>query len=589
MDYKKLFGVAISSAFLMNACSDDSSSSSQGPSNPDIDISACVDIEDANLRAQIDDANKTVLQAIENRNNYENLKFYVANAEETFHKALNAYPNSCEAQFGLAVTLLANTINNSLVDSIYRVYESGDENLKLNLFNVDVGNYAGAIVNLSANKYGLINDRVQSTVVNTFIPKTDSAIALLQNVKSAGNFLYSLDNDGERLDIDEGDLDVAIGAVQAVNALLTAVASFNLDASLDDSYNWVKTADSVDRYRYSFENLNANEQKAIKQAISLLEKSSPFTTVKNSWKDRYKKIPEALDSAVENVKAGLTFKMLNAGKNPYSAFNVGFDEESDISANDIQKSIDICDSIQKGLHGIVKVQIHDSLLAVNIQKFFEITEGIQDYYPYHKIKPIETWTEFPKTGFDWRSENWDDIDDEDSTILAEYEIMSKFRSLSNHQYGRFYIYARQSYTSDTVEYFLDYYSDDGWESIKVYLSSCNYAFETDEFANTNSAEIYTFSDEVCQVKNGDAYYKVMDISVLSDVCMFSDKNGNKTANALEIIRHENKTPDYYARTVIFPDPTFGGVFPEMTQEKLGKLIYYIYDFDEEEDDESIFD
>ena len=118
--------------------------------------------------------------------------------------------------------------------------------------------------------------------------------------------------------------------------------------------------------------------------------------------------------------------MLNAGKNPYSAFNVGFDEESDISANDIQKSIDICDSIQKGLHGIVKVQIHDSLLAVNIQKFFEITEGIQDYYPYHKIKPIETWTEFPKTGFDWRSENWDDIDDEDSTILAEYEIMSKF-------------------------------------------------------------------------------------------------------------------------------------------------------------------
>ena len=81
----------------------------------------------------------------------------------------------------------------------------------------------------------------------------------------------------------------------------------------------------------------------------------------------------------------------------------------------------------------------------------------------------------------------------------------------------------------------------------------------------------------------------MDISVLSDVCMFTDKNGNKTANALEIIRHENKTPDYYARTVIFPDPTFGGVFPEMTQEKLGKLIYYIYDFDEEEDDESIFD
>ena len=346
----KLFkwGLLPALSMVLFACSDSSSSSDSGANPPDteIELSSCQAIDDENLNARVVQANAQVFEAFDaiDKSDFESLQAEIDSAKSIFEEALSQYPNSCAAQFGLGVTLLGNVVNDPLVDSVYKAYSTSETEV-FHLFNMDIEGYFNAALQMSLkNEKGLFHDRAQTAIAERLLPKTDSATALFQNVLRVGNFSYKAEN----FTLDQGDLNIALGAVQALNGLLTAVASLNLDASKDDSYNWYLNLYGVQK-KYAFvDTLSPQEIAALTHATNLLKKNSPFLTVKSAWKASYSAIPETLDSAVENVKKGLLFKIATADQNPNAIFVVGYGEYADVSPDDLQKAIDVFDSIQQG-------------------------------------------------------------------------------------------------------------------------------------------------------------------------------------------------------------------------------------------------
>ncbi len=569
---KTYLGLASALAFF--ACSDSSSSSAaeNNPQSTVISVENCQSIDDELLAAQVANANALVLNAFSSRQ-FESLQSSMDTAKSVFENAIKQYPNSCEAQFGLAVTLLANVVNHPLVDSAYHILYSESENEadRMNFFNVGEG-YSNATIQAAAlsksnAKTDLITNRLQNAIASSFLPKTDSAVALLKNVRDAGNFFYTVSNGNDFVRVlDQGDLEMAIGGIQAVNAFLTVLASFNLDVSKDGSHDWIIHHNYASSKSVYLDTLSTEEIASVNHLISLLDKKSPFLTVKSAWKKAYTAIPMTLDSAVENVKSGLQYKIATAGQNPNALYIVGNGEDADISPNDLQKAVDICDSILKGIRGTIQVTVLGENLTINFSKFFSLTDGLQDYLPYFKIDPPQKWLTLPDSGYGWTS----DIES-DSTNLAFLFILKQLANLSNQvEYDNWYAASK----TESFTYLRFYYdSENDWNSVRTTLNQCNYFFGTDYLANTDSSQTFTIPEEFCKVENNMTYYRTL--YPYFNHLYFTDKNGNKTVSAHpeELF---NKTPEFYAENIIFPDLTFGGIFPEMTQAQLGRFLSFYF-------------
>ena len=578
----KLFkwGLLPALSMVLFACSDSSSSSDSGANPPDteIELSSCQAIDDENLNARVVQANAQVFDAFNaiDKSDFESLQAEIDSAKSIFEEALSQYPNSCAAQFGLGVTLLGNVVNDPLVDSVYKAYSTSETEV-FHLFNMDIEGYFNAALQMSLkNEKGLFHDRAQTAIAERLLSKTDSATALFQNVLRVGNFSYKAEN----FTLDQGDLNIALGTVQVLNGLLTAVASLNLDASKDDSYNWYLNLYGVQK-KYAFvDTLSPQEIAALTHATNLLKKNSPFLTVKSAWKASYSAIPETLDSAVENVKKGLLFKIATADQNPNAIFVVGYGEYADVSPDDLQKAIDVFDSIQQGLRGTISLELYGEEVAINAKKFFQITDGIQDFLPYFRFTDPSTWLDLPDVERGW-TENCYFAALQDSVFIGQYEMMKQFKTIypENFEYLDFYYYD-YGFNGDNLYLAIGYETEDDWNSVKVYFDGCDYRFETDEQAGTDSTQKFTLSDENCRMENGKAYYRTISDNFLdTDVLRFTDATGKETVSLMEIhaMPSEEKTAAFYAQNIIFPDPTFGGVFPQMTQEQIGRILHYWFE------------
>lgn len=574
----KLFkwGLLPALSMALFACSDSSSSSDSGANPPDteIELSSCQTIDDEDLNARVVQANAQVFEAIDaaGKSDFESLQAEIDSAKSVFEEALSLYPNSCAAQFGLGVALLGNAVNDPLVDSVYKAYSTLETEV-FHLFNMDIEGYFNAALQMSLkNEKGLFHDRAQTAIAERLLPKTDSATALFQNVLRAGNFLYKAEN----FTLDQGDLNIALGAVQVLNGLLTAVASLNLDASKDDSYNWYLNLYGVQK-KYAFvDTLSPQEIAALTHATNLLKKNSPFLTVKSAWKASYSAIPETLDSAVENVKKGLLFKIATAGENPDAIFVVGDGEYADVSPDDLQNAIDVFESIQQGLRGTIPLELYGEEVAINAKKFFQITDGFQDYAPYFQFTDVSTWLDLPNVERGW-TENYFTAYQRDSSFIAEYEILKQFKKIYPEIFD-IYLYCYQIGFGETdLRVVVAYETEEYWGDVLVHIDGCDYYFATDENLGTDSSQKFTLSSETCKMENGKAYYSTIAYDVLDqDILYFTGKDGKKTVSLLELgaMPSEEKTAAFYAQNIIFPDPTFGGVFPQMTQEQIGRILHY---------------
>ncbi|MCK9182008.1 MAG: hypothetical protein M0P13_03895 [Fibrobacteraceae bacterium] len=580
MNSIKLFGVVTFFSLLFTACSNSSSgSSSSDDNNPpatNYSASSCQAIDNATLATEVSEATTQSLNFVyaiteQDGDAYTSAKAYSASAKATFAKALASYPNSCDAQFGYAVSLIADLVNNEDVSLIYNTFADSSDNAKLSLVNISTNEYSTVLLKSAAlakkANSSLITDRVQSVIANAALPALDSAIVLLKNVRDAKDYTYTITDDGDTsLVLDHGEFSMTLGALRVAKAVLTIVSSLNLDASEDNSYNWLYNAFETEDLLMG-EAIPDSLKASFNKVVSLLDKDSPFLTIKSAWKTNYTAIPDLLDSAISNVQDGLNYKIEEGqglvGDQEYAPYVVGSGEKADVSVSDLQKAVDSLSTIKKALHEAVAFTIGNQTVTVNLGKFFSITNGFQDYFPYHKFTNVSTWNSFPD---DESIYTWESDISEDSLSVAAQEILVNWKKIysgnsTNSSIGNYY------YIWNSNLYFY-YYDSTGDESkMNVTVSGCNYTYEGD-------STVYTLSSDVCKTDvEGSALYKnLTSEDIMPDILQFTDEKGNVTAKYYKLEMMDNVTTDYLKTVIIFPDPTFGGIFPDFDNSKLWDFI-----------------
>lgn len=581
MNTRKILGAAFAvSAIALTGCSSSGSSSSasnSGTSPKDVTITAstCA-TEDATTLTALAEANVTSNALLETfAKNGENLKVdsiknLSATAKAQYSAILAKTPTSCGAQFGYALAIIASLSNNSELNSLYAAVKDEDA---ATLFNVNTESYSTTLMKTAAlakSSNTLVTERVQNLVASNVLPALDSAISLMQNVVK-NNYTFTFAPKDNTIKLDNAQFAPALGAMFFAKAAFTIVAGIDLDASKDNSYEWAMTYSDMNIL--DFDSLSAEQKAAIDQATGLLSTSSPFTTVRSAWKTQWSSIPAMLDSAAAEVEAGLETsyaKYSNGTPQDYAPYVVGNGENADISPEDLLTAIDTIKSIRKYITGTVTVQIKDIAVDVNLSKFFTITDGFQDLLPYHKITDKSTWSTIPEDEAFWSS----NIKEGKPVALAK-EFVKAYTEIENfdvHSVESINLYDYYFNSGDEVKKIgMDIYTEDGNEkSTALTLNGCSYYF-TDDTTKT-----YTLTADVCKDSSGVTYYKQY-TNVNLDILVFTDKAGNETIHAYKLLNGKSDDSDWTAAElagyVIFPDPTFNGVFPGMTQTQLWNVIF----------------
>ncbi len=589
MNTRKILGAAFAvSAIALTGCSSSGSSSSasnSGTSPKDVTITAstCA-TEDAATLTALAEANvtsNTLLEAFAKNGESlktDSIKNLSATAKAQYSAILAKTPTSCGAQFGYALAIIASLSNNSELNSLYAAVKDEDA---ATLFNVNTESYSTTLMKTAAlakSSNTLVTERVQNLVATNVLPALDSAISLMQNVVK-NNYTFTFAPKDNTIKLDNAQFAPALGAMFFAKAAFTIIAGIDLDASKDNSYEWVMA--TSDMNMLDFDSLSAEQKAAIDQATGLLSANSPFTTVRSAWKTQWTSIPAMLDSAAAEVEAGLETSYTKYSKGTsqdYAPYVVGNGEDADISPEDLLTAIDTIKSIRKYITGTVTVQIKDIAMDVNLSKFFTITDGFQDLLPYHKITDKSTWSTIPEDEAFWSS----NISEGEPIAIAK-EFAKAYTEIGNfdmHSVEYINLYATD-YASTTdinadittdkgerIEMGID--TDDDYIYTVLYLNGCSYYF-TDDTTKT-----YTLSAGVCKDSSGVTYYKQY-TNVNLDILVFTDKSGNETIHSYKLLNGKADGSDWTAAElasyVIFPDPTFNGVFPGMTQTQLWNVIF----------------
>ncbi len=576
-------------ALLLSACSDSSSSSGRSSTDPNpidkIEVGACESIDNKVLSVQVIEATDSLVQfafgLVNAPEDLEALQNRTEKAKEIFKTALESYPNSCDAQLGLAAAQMVNVIGNEDVSAIYRKFASGDDAQVFSLFNIR-NNFAGTALKAAVKTQDddkLITDRVQEIIANAALPSIDSAIYLLNNIRKTEDYTFSYETDNLEIYLGQGEFALSVGTLNALKAFLTVIASYELDASLDNSYDWLTSSLNWSEFLSEEDAALTDEDKAaLEHAISLFENNSTFLSVKNSWKSAYKSIPDVLDSAIENMKDSYAYLLEQAksGKTTSLSPFVGDGEESDLYADEIEQTLDILDSVQSALRGTMTVSIDGEDVQIDVRKFFELTDGFQQYLPYHTVNPIDTWKD-AQTNPDPKYISWisaDEYDADNHTVYAEKALSEKARETLNSSIilGEFGEDLNEMYFTTNDESF--WYASVEWDGCKYSIQE-GYDIDAER-------TWFSLDSSVCKTENGIAKFKAIDANITPNPFNFTDKNGNVTlsftdfSQELFALKQRGAEMEEYVslleRTVIFPDPTFQGVFPNMDQHKISVLL-----------------
>jgi hypothetical protein len=586
----KLITLAIGACSFMMGCSDSNPTNvaqpADTPTSPNFNAFSCQEVTDATVAAQLESAKASIKDVLEELgdNNLKNAQTISAQTKSTFKSVLDKYPANCEAQLGYALSIITDLMNNTKIKSFIDTVTN-----KTNLADMGVEDF---------NKLLIAGDGKHLTTMGqealaAAIPSLDSAIIYLKNIVGDDNFVCHYDLENRKLELDRGEFAPALATMFVAKAVLTFGASLNIDISSNGKYDWMTDADEYD----------GDTKRFADHIISLMDKGSSFTTVYDNWKTRYRDIPNLLDSAIQFVEVGLQYGIDESKKGIQTQLNdpyiVGDDEMADVSAKDFQKAIDSLEQYRKALHSGVEITLPaGSKVTVNIAKFFEITDGWQDYLPYHKTNDYSVWN-IPAEGFYWAPQLWG------GDTYAEFEINKAVRAQiekngrkADYFYGDLYTTA---YPAGTAEYCADaeFNNDYMYQCFDVKATNCtvtftptdNYYHGSDDTSILKTLAPVTLSSSVCKIQDGVQVFAIPYDEYIPNVFYFTDPAGNKTisiqgllngkvseemiAKAIETNRKAkfyNYTLDEMQNLIFFPDITVGGVFPGMTEARFWEIF-----------------
>ncbi len=589
----KLFVCAFGAMSLLAGCgssgsNDDkpSSPAADTPDTPSFNVSGCQEMTDANAQAQLESAKANIVDILQSlgEGDFHNAQVISAQTKATFKSVLDKYPASCEAQLGYALGIVTDLVNNKEIKGFIDTVSN-----KNDLVDMNVNDYNRLLMTAD----GKLLTSVAQTAMAEAIPSLDSAIIYMRNIVNNKDFTCKYTYEDRTFELDRGEFAPALAGLFVAKAALTLGASMNIDFSESGNYDWMNDLENYNEFETS--------KVSMRQVESLLSKKSSFTTIYDSWKSSYKNIPNLLDSAISYVELGLQYGIDESKNGTATQMNdpyiVGDGEMSDVSVKDFQKAIDSLEYYRQGLRTGVEVTLpQGSKITINIAKFFEITDGFQEYLPYHHVNDPSVWFK-PDQGYGW-------ADILTSKAYAEHEIgvsimselsktmtLTGFHAWVSSYYSWYYedVPAVPEVCMD-IEDANDYY----YNCYTATVNNCTVTFTiTEDSYRSNDLEFVPspvkLSSEVCKVENGVSKFATAYQYQSENYFYFTDASGKKTVSLQGLDNgylEGNVIKDYSARDlsklIYFPDFTFGGVFPGMTAEKFWNII--ITESEEDEDD-----
>ena len=589
----KLFVCAFGAMSLLAGCgssgsNDDkpSSPAADTPDTPSFNVSGCQEMTDANAQAQLESAKANIVDILQSlgEGDFHNAQVISAQTKATFKSVLDKYPASCEAQLGYALGIVTDLVNNKEIKGFIDTVSN-----KNDLVDMNVNDYNRLLMTAD----GKLLTSVAQTAMAEAIPSLDSAIIYMRNIVNNKDFTCKYTYKDRTFELDRGEFAQALAGLFVAKAALTLGASMNIDFSENGNYDWMNDLENYNEFETS--------KVSMRQVESLLSKKSSFTTIYDSWKSSYKNIPNLLDSAISYVELGLQYGIeeskLGTATQTNDPYIVGDGEMSDVSVKDFQKAIDSLEYYRQGLRTGVEVTLpQGSKITINVAKFFEITDGFQEYLPYHHVNDPSVWFK-PDQGYGW-------ADILTGKAYAEHEIgvsimselsktmtLTGFHAWVSSYYSWYYedVPAVPEVCMD-IEDANDYY----YNCYTATVNNCTVTFTiTEDSYRSNDLEFVPspvkLSSEVCKVENGVSKFATAYQYQSENYFYFTDASGKKTVSLQGLDNgylEGNVIKDYSARDlsklIYFPDFTFGGVFPGMTAEKFWNII--ITESEEDEDD-----
>ena len=333
----KLIALAIGACSFFAACSDSNPTLAEPaatPTTPTFSAFSCQEVTDAAVAAQLESAKSSIKDVLEELgdNHLKSAQAISAQTKSTFKSVLDKYPANCEAQLGYALSIITDLMNNTKIKAFIDTVTN-----KADLADMNVNDFNQIMI---AGNGKHLTSMAQEALAAA-IPSVDSAIIYLKNIVGDDKFVCHYNVDDRTFELDRGEFAPALAAMFVAKAALTFGASLNIDISSNGKYDWMN---DVDQY-------NGDSKTFADHIISLMDKGSSFTTVYDSWKPRYRDIPNLLDSAIQFVEVGLQYGIDESKLGPQTQLNdpyiVGDGEMADVSASDFQKAIDSLEQLQK--------------------------------------------------------------------------------------------------------------------------------------------------------------------------------------------------------------------------------------------------
>ena len=616
----KLFKYATIAAFFSLAffagCSDDTSSfvdpgeSTEKPADTKVEVVAgCQEIKDETDKAEMLKAKESIVEVYSTfgEGDLNKAQQLSASTKETVQAILKKYPGSCEAQLGYVATIISDIANNKKINDILDTIYARKGMPKASILSGSVEDASRISIDFTINSSDEIRDILVSDVqsaIASAIPSLDSAISYMTNIANDDDFVCSYNFDDRDVELDRGEFAPVLAALYVAKASLTALVSINLNIDDNGKYDWIDSLETIDQ------TWNYSENAGIKQLVKLAGKDSKFTSIHSSWKTEYKNIPNLLDSAIFYVQFGLEYGLEEAKNGLATQENdlyvVGDDEMADLSTEDAKKIIDSLSTLKEQLRTGFDIPYADGKTIKFVPyKWFNNTDGILQFLPYHEINDMSLWNT-PDGGFDWS----DDLEyqayaqrfmqshvaqsyhkfnpEAKSNEISSWDDDETSGTLHMEIYRPERIHAEIGYQADgcKIKFIIRNY-EEGYSSLST--------IGGDEPTTNTEWKVpdVTLPEGMCRVKDGKAQYAVAyRENEIPNILYFTDAKGNKTLTIQELIngkmvgdRVESYTAEDLRSLIVFPDITFGGVFPDMTEALFWDEIIPALDDDDYDDDD----
>ena len=554
------------------------SSPTETPETPNFEVSSCEVSTSAEATQQLESAKANITDILTSlrEGDFHTAQAFSTQAKTTFKGVLDAYPNNCEAQLGYALSIVTDLMNNKEIKGFIDTVSN-----KKDLVDMGVDDFNKILVTTD----GKLLTSVAQTAMTQAIPSLDSAVIYMRSVVNNKDFTCKYTYEDRTYELDRSEFAPTLGALFVAKAILTFGASLNIDISDNGRYDWMNDLGG--------ENFGDVPELVLKQIKEMLNPKSSLTIVYSNWTANYKDIPNLLDSAISYVELGLQFGIEESKSGATTQLNdpyiVGDGEMADVSVGDFQKAIDSLEFYRQALRTGIEVTLpRGSKIKINIAKFFDITDGFQDYLPYHHINDASEW-HTPVDGY-----YWSEVPNTDSYMEMELkrEIGKQIKKTGNIHYYDAWINHVYYWEEEQPDYEwhtcidIDYTNGpDDYNCFSMKFDNCAVTFGAssgyyhNDQSTISAPSPIKLSSNVCKVENGTHLFARAYRNAIENMFYFTDAKGNKTLS-LQALKNgyidsdgiKNYTVRDFGKYIFFPDITFGGVLPGMTADKFWDII-----------------